>query len=352
MPLTWSKYDAAIVLDMLATPGPANVGESDLSPLSEQMLAHARASGVTACNLTVSAVGPGTTVFEQTLANIAFWERELAEHPDILIKVLDSSGLAAAKRTRRLGLIFGFQDGTPFGNDVERVRQFYDLGVRVIQFTYNGRNPLGDGCLEPANGGLTAFGRLCIESMHELGVLVDVSHVGIRTAWDTLHHSAKPIAVTHGGAGAVADVPRNKPDDLLKAIAARGGVIGIYLMPYLRTEGQPHAEDFMRHLDHLLNLCGEDHVGIGSDLSLTPLDLNEHYRAAHAEVVRTRRQLGIGAPSESEDVFTYVPELNSPRRLAMIADMMLNAGYGSRCIEKVVGGNWMRLLAEVWSDRG
>jgi membrane dipeptidase len=348
MSRVWPRYEDVFVLDMLADVGTTNLQMLAPAPLSPKMLAAARASGITACNMTVGVVGTDPLAFEKTLASIGFWEQEINSHPDTLLQVRGCADIEEAKRTHRLGVIFGFQDGTMLEADVGRVRQFHDRGIRIMQLTYNGPNQLGAGCVHPDDRGLTDFGRQCIDAMNELGILVDVSHVGLRTAWDALSRSKVPIAVTHSGARVIANLPRNKPDDLLKAVADRGGVVGIYLMPYLREEGQPHASDFMRHLSHLLDVCGEDHVGVGSDLSTSPVELTPEYRAAHANSVRERRRLGIGAPSESEDVFTYVPEFNSPRRLALIADAMLEAGYTAGCVEKVIGGNWMRLLAEVW----
>ena len=146
----------------------------------------------------------------------------------------------------------------------------------------------------------------------------------------------------------MADLPRNKPDDLLKAVADRGGVVGAYMIVYLREEGQPRLDDFMRHLEHLLKVCGEDHVGIGSDLSITPLDLTPEFKERWAATVRIRRATGRGAKGEAEDVYGYVPELNSPRRLDLLAAAMSRAGHSDRRIEKVLGGNWMRMLGEVW----
>lgn len=348
MPPRWPGYDSAFALDLLATVGPFNVNNMYARPFSPAMIDNARASGITGCNATVSGSGVGEVAFVETVSNIAFWEREFVAHPDVLFKVRTVADLREAKRSRRLGVILGFQDGTMFGNDPSRVDLFYHLGVRIVQFTYNLRNLLGDGCLEPANGGLTNFGRACVARMNELGVLVDVSHIGRQTSLDTIRASAKPVAATHTGCAAVADMPRNKPDAVLKEIADRGGVVGMYLMPYLRTTGQPHGEDFLRHLEHAINVCGEEHVGIGSDLSITPIDLTPEFRQAHTESIRTRRQLGISAPGESEDVFTYVPEFNSPRRLDLIADAMAKAGHSASRIEKVIGGNWMRLLGTVW----
>jgi membrane dipeptidase len=344
----WAGYDQAHVLDMLATPGPFNVEGIYDSPLSADMVANAARSGITAVNVTCSHINHKLTALEDAVTNLAYWRRECAAHPDVLMQVGGLRDIEEAKRTGRLGLIPGFQDGTAFEDRVDRVDTFYHLGLRIVQFTYNSRNLLADGCMEPGNAGLSRFGHACVERMNALGMLVDLSHVGRKSAWDALAASKQPVAITHSGAAAVADLPRNKPDDLLKAVADRGGVVGAYMIVYLREEGQPRLEDFMRHLEHLLKVCGEDHVGIGSDLSITPLELTDAFREKWRQGVQLRRRLGIGAKGESEDVYAYVPELNSPRRLERVAAAMARAGHPESRIEKVLGKNWLRLLGEVW----
>lgn len=344
----WAGYENAFALDMLATPGPFNVDGIYDTPLTAEMIANAARSGITAVNATLSHISHRLPAFEDAVRNFAYWEREIAAHPDVLMKIRSVADIKEAKRTRRMGIIAGFQDGTAFDDRADRVDLFYHLGLRVVQFTYNGRNLLGDGCVEPADGGLSRLGHACIERMNALGILVDLSHVGLKSSWDAVKASKQPVAVTHSGARAIADHPRNKPDDLLKVVADRGGVVGAYMMVYLREEGQPRLDDFMRHLEHLLRVCGEDHVGIGTDLSTTPLALTESYRAQWRQSVLLRRQLGIGAKGESEDVYAYIPELNTPRRLDLVAAAMARAGHPDSRIAKVIGGNWMRLLGDVW----
>ncbi len=344
----WAGYDDAFVLDMLATPTPFNVEGIYDHPLSETMVRNAAQCGITAVNATVSQISAKVPAFEDAVSNLAYWAREIAAHPDVLTKIGSLADIREAKRSGRVGIIPGFQDGTAFDDKVDRVDLFYHLGLRIVQFTYNTRNLLADGCMEPADSGLSRFGQACIERMNDLGILVDLSHVGLRSSWDALKVSKKPPAITHSGARAVADLPRNKPDDLLKAVADRGGVVGAYMIVYLREEGQPRLDDFMRHLEHLLRVCGEDHVGIGSDLSITPLDLSPEFKARWAHTVRVRRETGRGAKGEAEDVYGYIPELNSPRRLDLLAAAMARAGHPASRIEKVLGGNWMRMLGEVW----
>ncbi len=157
--MTWNGYGAAIVIDALGGPGNANGPRAERAKLTAADLADVKASGLTAVNLTVNAIGSYARDFEETLTNIAFYDGEIAAHPDVLLKVKSSADLAEAKRSGRLGIIYGFQDGTPFGESLDRLDLFHDLGVRIVLFTYNRRNLIGDGCLEPANAGLSLFGR-------------------------------------------------------------------------------------------------------------------------------------------------------------------------------------------------
>lgn len=347
--LAWPGYDRAIVIDNLATPGPFNVPNMFDAPYSPAMVANARASGITAVNVTVSVGGPtGAASFENTIRGLAFLEREVNAHPDAFLQVRTAADIRRAKDTQRMGLIAGFQDGTMLESDVSRVDLFHNLGVRIIQLTYNVRNLIGDGCLEPGNAGLSNFGRQVVARMNERGLLVDTSHCGRQTTLDAIAHSTRPVAATHSGCAALNDVPRSKTDEQLRALAAKGGVIGIYMMPFLRASGQPVAEDLIRHIEHAVKVCGEDHVGIGSDLSTTPLDLTPEFRRMHAEFVRQRRRQGISAPGEHEEVYNYVADLNVPRRCELIADALAAKGHSAGRIEKILGLNWLRLFGDAW----
>ncbi len=345
----WPGYDDAIVIDCLANVTPFNVSDQYARPLSPEMVQNVRKSGITAVNATCSSGGVGAASFIGTVSNISYYEREFATHPDAIMKIRSVADLKEAKRTKRVGVILGFQDATMLDADVSRVNLFHSLGVRIIQLTYNIRNLLGDGCLEPANSGLSTFGRSAVERMNEVGILVDLSHVGRQATADAIKASRKPVSATHTGCAALNDVPRNKPDVLLKGIADSGGVVGIYLMPFLRAGAQPNADDLIRHINHAVTVCGEDHVGIGSDLSITPIDLTPDFRAKHTEFVRQRRRAGIMAPGEDENIYNFVPDLNTPRRMEQISDGLAKSGHGSSRIAKIIGGNWMRLFGEVWT---
>jgi membrane dipeptidase len=264
------------------------------------------------------------------------------------MKILRYADLETAKSSGRLGLILGFQDGSMIGSDLDRVELFYRLGVRIIQPTYNGRNLLGDGCLEPGNAGLSRLGREVIERMNALGILLDLSHCGQRTTAEGIEASKAPMAITHSGCRALVDVPRNKRDEELRAMANKGGVLGIYFMPFLRSSGQPTSADAIRHIEHAVNVCGEDHVGIGTDGFISTIEITDAFRKAHVDFVEQRRKAGFMAPGESADVYNFLPDLNTPRRFETLADMLLARGYSSSRVEKILGGNFARVFKEAW----
>lgn len=338
----WPGYDDALVVDFLASPGYFNYPLDP--PLDDEMVRNAVESGITAVNLTVSSGD-----FESTVAKIARWMRNIERFPRALVNVRTLEQLREAKRSGRLGIVLGFQDTTPFEGDLEKIDVFRDLGVRVVQLTYNVRNLVGDGCLEPGNAGLSTFGHAVVERLNETGVIVDLSHCGQRTTAEGIAASARPVAVTHSGCSGVAPHPRSKRDEELRAMAGRGGVIGIYLMPFLSPGRVPTLDDVITHVEHAVQVCGEDHVGIGSDLSITPIDGSDEYWARHREFVSGRIERGVAAPNEDPDILFTVPDLNVPRRLERIADALSARGHADARIEKIVGGNFVRLFGETWS---
>ena len=344
----WPGYREATVIDSLG--GPGIYGEEDLAPLTAAALSDVRASGLTAVNLTVSAVGSYSLDFDRTIKNIAHWNSQIAAHPDFLLQVRRAADIAEAKRTRRLGLIYGFQDATPLGEDLERIETFWNLGVRIFQLTYNRRNLVGEGCLESANAGLSDFGRKFIARLNARRALVDLSHAGERTTVEAIAASQQPVAISHTGCAALSPNPRNKTDQELRTLAEKGGYVGIYLMPFLRSQGQPMAEDVLRHIEHAVDVCGEDHVGIGSDGTISPVDVTPEFKKKFAEEVNERHKLGISAPGEDANVYTFVPDLNVADRFHRVAELLSGHKYSDARIGKILGGNFARLLREVWGS--
>ena len=343
----WADYDDLFVVDALASPGPFNVPDRIGARLTSEMIENARASGITAVNVTANGGGANPDeAYEATLGHLAYWAQEAADHPDVLHIARDVAGIHEAKSTNRLALVMGFQDTLMLGTDLARLQEFHDQGVKIIQLTYNLPNLVGEGCLSPGNGGLTDFGQTLVGAMEEMGVLVDLSHCGQRTTAEAIEIAAGPVAITHSGCAAVFDHPRSKRDEELRALADKGGVVGIYMMPFLNPQGPPSADDFYRHIEHAVDVCGEDHVGIGTDNSITPTVADEAYMAGLQAFADERQRLGIGAPREYEVLF--VPDLNDPRRMEMVGQGLLARGHSEERVAKILGGNWMRLFGEVW----
>lgn len=341
-----NPYRDAIVIDGL---GGLGNSASD-GPLADAYIKDIRDSGVTCVHMTILPVGttPPDAAFARAVLGIGEIEREIDRHSDALCRVRTVADIVAAKSTGRLGLIYGFQDGVAFETDLSRLEEFHRLGIRIVQPTYNRRNLLGDGCLEPANAGLSKVGVEAIERMNELGILVDLSHCGRQTAADAIRHSKKPVAFTHTGSAALAEHPRNRTDAELRAVADQGGVSGIYFMPFLSGGRQPTAADVIRHLEHMIQVCGEDHVSIGTDGGLSAEIVDQAFKDNHIRFVRQRRAAGISAPAETEEGYLFAAELNSPRRLETLADMLIAKGHGSARVEKILGKNLQRVFAESW----
>jgi membrane dipeptidase len=344
------SYAGDTLIDALGGPGDAEAKED--VPLDAQALDDVRASGLTAVNLTVSGVGSYEKDYDTTIRNIAYWNAQIAAHSERLLLVRGSADIATAKASGRLGIIYGFQDATPLAEDLTRVDTFAELGVRVFQLTYNRRNLVGDGCLETGNAGLSAFGHTLVERLNARELLIDLSHGGERTTREAIAASKTPLAISHTGCAALAPLPRNKTDAELRALADKGGVVGIYLMPFLRSAGQPTADDLLQHIEHALKVCGEDHVGIGTDGGISPIKFDAEYREKFAAEVAARRAHGISAPGERPDVYTFLPDLNSADRFARIGALLAKRGHSDARIAKILGGNFARLFDTVWNARG
>jgi membrane dipeptidase len=346
---SWPGYGNAIVIDGLGGPG----GQaSELgAPLTASEVTDVHGSGMTCLHLTVGEVGsmPPDDAYDKAVASIARWEAEVDAHPATLVRVRNAADIRAAKASGRTGLMYGFQDGVCFETDLDRLTTFHRLGIRVIQPTYNRHNQLGDGCLEPVDGGLSARGREAVERMNALGILVDLSHCGRVTAADAIRISKRPVAFTHTGCAALADHPRNRTDAELRAVAATGGVAGIYVMPYLSGGHQPRAADVIRHLEHAIDVAGEDHVAIGTDGTLSAIALTPDFIANFAANVAKRKATGIAAPQEHEDGYLFAADLNTPRRFEQIADRLSLRGHSDARIEKVLGANLLRVFEAAWS---
>jgi membrane dipeptidase len=327
---------------------PNGDGEEDRRTLSSRVIADARASGMDAVNVTMGYVSGDEEPFEQTVREIARWDARLRGRPADLLKVLNAADLLRARRERRIGIVYGFQNAAMLSEDASRVQVFADLGVRVIQLTYNPANRLGDGAMAPANRGLSAFGREAVAALNAARVMVDLSHSGERTCLEAARASRAPISINHTGCRALVDLPRNKSDAELRLVASRGGFVGIYFMPFLSPDSVAGAADVVAHIDHAVNVCGEDHVGIGTDGGTTGIDDMAAYRARVRDEVARRRAAGIGARGENPDTLPFVEDLSGPGQFHRLIGLLERRGYPGRRIEKIMGLNFVGYAREVW----
>ena len=335
-----SLYHKAFVLDCNTV---ASIGRMGADSTSEEMAKLIGEAGVTVVK---STLGGATGTFEQTREDIDATERLIEKHPDLFLKVLAVADMDRAQRERKLGIIYSFEAATMLEDKIDRIASFRRLGVRVMQLSYNRRSPLGVGCLDGEAGGLTELGRAAVAAMNQLGVALDLSHANTQTTAEGIERSKQPPVFTHAGCRSVFMHPRNKADREMKALADKGGVMGIYMLPYLTASPkQPTLADYMRHLEYALKICGEDHVGVGSDVPfnrVTETDL-----AGLRKEIEQRKAAGISAPGEDRP--PYIPDLNTPRKMELITDALLKRGYKAGVVEKVLGTNFRRVFGEIWT---
>lgn len=316
--------------------------------LDARTIKDAKASGVTAINCTLGYVAGAGDPYEVTVAAIAQYDRMIRDHSADVTKVLTAADILQAKKDGKVGLIYGFQNAIMVGDKLERVDVFGDLGVRIIQLTYNLANHLGDGSMAKENKGLTPFGREVVERLNANRIMVDLSHSGENTCLEAARISKQPISINHTGCRALVDLPRNKTDAELKLVAEKGGFVGIYFMPFLNKDGKVRAADVVAHIEHAVNVCGEDAVGIGTDGSVTQIDDMESYKAELAKEVADRKARGIGATGEGPETYPFAIDLRGPTQFHDLADRLKARGHTTARIEKILGGNFVRYGKDIW----
>lgn len=316
--------------------------------LEPRVIDDTRAAGIAATNLTLGHVFGEGDPFLMTVDDIAWWAEAVRLRPDALSLIRTAADIRAAHEAGKAGIIIGFQNTEMFGKDASRVRLFSDLCVRVVQLTYNLRTTTGDGALAPENAGLTDFGRELVAALNEKKLLVDLSHGGEKTTMEAIAASSAPVAITHTGCAALAPHPRNRGDVELKALADQGGVAGVYFMPFLTPGRQHMAADIVAHIEHAVNVMGEDHVGIGTDGGVTAIDDMPAYLEVFRKSNEERRKAGIAAPNEDDNIILTPPDLMGPTQFEKLAGMLSARGASDARIEKILGGNFLRLFEEVW----
>lgn len=300
-----------------------------------EVLEELRAGGVTGVNATC-AVWEGPA---ETLRNIGRWYELVRQNPDVVTLALTGEDILAARESRRVGVLLGFQNTSSFGDDYTLVEVFHRLGVRVAQLTYNIQNLVGGACYEPQDSGLTRFGRNVVAEMDRVGMLIDLSHVGNRTSRDAIEASAHPVAITHANPTWFFDSPRNKPDDVIGALVARGGVIGCCLYPNVIGGERTTRADFCSMVVRLVDQVGIEHVGIGSDCA----------RGWDDDFVGWLRN-GRWQPTAPQRATwpTWPTWFHGPAQFPSLVEGLTSAGLDDDAVSAILGGNWMRLFGQVF----
>lgn len=340
-------YDRAIVIDALGGVGDPYGPEEQLR-LSDRAWAEMVATGVTMLRDTVMPVGNGTDNWGEYQKDLATKHNIINANPDRLILVRTAADILKAKREKKFGVLIGTQDTSMVGPELDRLGQMKKDGVMTVQLTYNNRNLAGDGALEPANAGLSKLGKATIERIEAEKLLLDLSHGGARTMAEAAAFAKRPLVISHTGAKALTDHPRNVDDATIKAVADKGGVVGVYFMPFLTLDSHPKGEDLLRHVDHVAKIAGEDHVGIGTDNGVLPTTLDEATKARMKTWQEQRIKAGIAAPGEAVGVYPLVEDYNSVDRYRRFVRDLEKRGWSQARLEKLMGANFLRVYKEAW----
>ena len=311
----------------------------NISKCSRAVFADMAAGGITAANCTCC-VWEG---FQDTMRNIGQWKRWFRENADLILQVRGAEDILRAKREGRVGIILGWQNSSAMDGDIRTLELFHDVGVRVVQLTYNTQNLVGSGCLERVDGGLSDFGAEVVEELNRLGMLIDLSHVGPLTARQAIGHSRQPVCYTHVAPRALHDHPRNRTDEELRFMAERGGFIGVSTYPLFLPRGYDSTlDDAVVAIEHVIGIAGEDTVGFGTDFLQDQdqafLDWVAHDKGT-ARRVLVRRGEGKPPMPKGLERLSDFPNL---------ATAMQRRGWNPSRIRKILGGNWLRLFREVW----
>ena len=307
-----------------------------VSNWSREVFADMRKGGLTAANCTCS-VWEG---IKGTLNNIAHWKYSFETNKDLILQVKTSNDIHAAKKSNRTGIILGWQNTSGIEDHIDYLGIFKDLGVGIMQLTYNTQNLVGSGCYESHDSGLSDFGRDVVDEMNRLGILIDLSHVGAKTSDDAIRYSKKPVAYSHCLPSGLKDHPRNKTDEQLKFIADCGGFIGVTMFPpFLKNGANSTIDDYVEAIDYVVNLVGEDCIGFGTDFTQGHDD--SFFQWITHDKGSGRKLVEFGEISNPLGLQTLGEYPN-------LTEALLRGGWSENKVRKIMGENWLRLLREVW----
>jgi membrane dipeptidase len=301
-------------------------------------------SGLTMLDTTLGPAGTPTFSYEAAVQDLATWHGVFNQNRDRLIHVRRADDIVQAKREGKFAVMLGFQNGTHLNRDIRNVDFFYNLGIRQIQLTYNELNALGAGSTERVDTGLSDFGVEVVHRMNQLGMLVDLSHCGIRTTLDAIEVSRKPPIFSHTNCRALNDNMRCKTDEQIRKLAAKGGVMGITTVNFF-VSNKPRStlDDYIAHIEHVVKLVGIDHVGIGTDSSVPGWRVNfpdeKAFWAFHNQF-KFKPGADVRWPP-------FIEELDVPEKFHVIKRRLLQKGFSASDVAKILGGNFLRIYREI-----
>jgi membrane dipeptidase len=284
----------------------------------------------------------GPEAYLEALRFFASWNGFIANHDEHFCRIDSPADLERVKRSGKIGVLLGLQNSDHFRRPGD-VDFFHALGQRVSQLTYNSRNLIGNGSTERRDEGISDFGVSIIERMNKVGMAVDVSHCGDRTTLDAFDISKKPVLITHSNCRAlVAGHPRCKTDEAIKKVGAAGSVFGITAVRmFVKADEPTTIEHVLDHFDHVRKLIGPEHLGVGSDIDLygydaMPPELNRQLRAGYKGSYGFREKIDVEG-------------LNHPKRMFDLAEGLVRRKYSDKEIEGILGGNFKRVLSQIWT---
>lgn len=330
----------AVIAPLAASPGTVpRTWLNDPTTFTEKDLVPFRESGINVYHIAVGIGGPNA--YDETLRFLTQWNGFVAHHSEWMMRIDSPTTLSAVKKSGKQGILLGIQNSDHF-RTVADVDFFYSIGQRISQLTYNSRNLIGTGSTERNDSAISDFGVAVIQRMNRLGMAVDVSHCGEMTSIDACTISKQPVLITHANCRALNPHPRCKSDEAIKKMAATGGVMGISGVRMFVSAKEPTTiEDALNHYDHVAKLVGVEHVGVGSDIDLygydaLPEPLRKALIAEYKSSYAFRDKLDIEG-------------LNHPKRFYDIADGLIRRGYSDQDIRGILGGNFQRVLGQIWS---
>jgi len=297
-----------------------------------------RTGGITAVNATCA-------VWEnarQTLDNIAQWLQWFDRYADLILPVRRAGDIAAAKAAGKTGIVLGFQNGSPIEDRLDYLAVYKQLGVGIIQLTYNTQNLIGSGCYESRDTGLSDFGREVVAEMNRLGLAVDLSHVGVKTSDDAIAASRDPVVFSHVLPAELKQHPRNKETHQLKAVADRGGLVGVTMFPPFLPKGTASTvDDYAEIIGWMVDRCGEDHVAYGTDFTQGYGEPFFEWITRDKGYARQLTQFGEVKNPQGIERIEETPNLTAA---------LERRGWPASRIEKVLGLNWVAYLKRVWHE--